>query len=265
MRPARAVPLVIYPDATQPLRRSPGRDARDRVAAVACVRVGLRGAPLHHAAGDRPPAGRAQAVLPAASRRSRHARRRPGSLAERRLGGRSQSFRRTSARRSSDRFRSRRFPREQGAALEKFGMAALKRLGTLPWRAAEEFGNLRRAFEGFKRGSQRTAPATRCCLPRSASHYLQDAHQPFHASNNYDGQLTGQRGIHSRFERDLVEKFEARLTVAPAAPRAVPRLATPPSTRCSPATSWWIRCCGPIRKRSATGTHTTMSTSRHFS
>ena len=40
-------------------------------------------------------------------------------------------------------------PREYGAALEKFGMATLKTIGMLPWREAEEFGNLRRAFEGF--------------------------------------------------------------------------------------------------------------------
>ena len=54
-----------------------------------------------------------------------------------------------------------------------------------------------------------------------ASHYIQDAHQPLHASNNYDGQLTGQRGLHSRFERDLVERYESRLTVNPAPPRSV--------------------------------------------
>src|SRR2546427_3177003 len=42
-------------------------------------------------------------------------------------------------------------PREYGAAIEKFGMATLKRSGLLPWREAEEFGNLRRAFESFKR------------------------------------------------------------------------------------------------------------------
>jgi hypothetical protein len=44
-------------------------------------------------------------------------------------------------------------PREYGAALEKFGMAMLKKIGMLPWREAEEFGNLRRAFEGFARNS----------------------------------------------------------------------------------------------------------------
>src|SRR5438093_2598859 len=41
-------------------------------------------------------------------------------------------------------------PREYGAAIERFGVATLNRLGMLPWREAEEFGNLRRAFEGFK-------------------------------------------------------------------------------------------------------------------
>jgi S-formylglutathione hydrolase FrmB len=45
------------------------------------------------------------------------------------------------------------------------------------------------------------------------SHYIGDAHVPFHATANYDGQLSSpqQRGIHSRFEEKLVErtiKFE---------------------------------------------------------
>jgi hypothetical protein len=110
------------------------------------------------------------------------------------------------------------FPREQGAALVKFGAVALKRLGTLPWRADEEFGNLRRTFDGFKRGNQYGA-SDAVLFAAVASHYLQDAHQPLHATNNYDGQLTGQRGVHSRFERDLIEKFEARLTLTPASPR----------------------------------------------
>ena len=42
-----------------------------------------------------------------------------------------------------------------------------------------------------------------------------------HATNNYDGQLTGNRGIHARFERDLVERFEARLTISPVPPRPI--------------------------------------------
>ena len=111
-------------------------------------------------------------------------------------------------------------PREYGAAIEKFGMAAMKRIGLLPWREAEEFGNLRRAFQGFANNSPYTTSDV-VLFSGVASHYIQDAHQPFHASNNYDGQLTGNNGIHARFERDLIERFEARLSVAPARPVAI--------------------------------------------
>jgi hypothetical protein len=111
-------------------------------------------------------------------------------------------------------------PREYGAAIEKFGMTALKRIGLLPWREAEEFGNLRRAFEGFTRSSP-YATSDVVLFAGVASHYIQDAHQPFHATNNFDGQLTGNTGIHARFERDLVERFESRLTVNPPRPVAV--------------------------------------------
>jgi hypothetical protein len=111
-------------------------------------------------------------------------------------------------------------PREYGAAIEKFGMATLKRDGLLPWREAEEFGNLRRAFESFKRNVP-FAPSDTVVFAAVAAHYIQDAHQPLHASNNYDGQLTGQAGVHARFESALFDRFESRLTINPAAPIAI--------------------------------------------
>ena len=48
-----------------------------------------------------------------------------------------------------------------------------------------------------------------------AAHYIQDAHMPLHASNNHDGQLTGQTGVHTRFETALFERYRSRLTVIP--------------------------------------------------
>ncbi len=111
-------------------------------------------------------------------------------------------------------------PHEYGAAIEKFGMATLKRDGLLPWRLAEEFGNLRRAFEAFSRNPTSAAPEVILFAP-VAGHYIQDAHQPLHASNNYDGQLTGNQGVHARFERDLIERFQPRLVINPARPRAI--------------------------------------------
>ena len=38
---------------------------------------------------------------------------------------------------------------------------------------------------------------------------------PFHAALNYDGQLTGQWGIHSRFETELFLRYRDKLRVEP--------------------------------------------------
>jgi len=106
-------------------------------------------------------------------------------------------------------------PRDYDRAIEKFGAATLRRNGTLPWRANELFGNLRRAFESFKRPTA-YGPTDVVLYAAALSHYMQDANQPFHSTNNFDGQLTGNNGIHARFERDLVERYESRLTIKPA-------------------------------------------------
>ncbi len=108
-------------------------------------------------------------------------------------------------------------PREYGAAVEKFGMVTLKRNGLLPWREAEVFGNLRRAFEDFNREAPYTTSDV-VLFAAIASHYVQDAYQPLHATDNYDGQRTGQSGLHARFERDLIERFAARFRLQPAPP-----------------------------------------------
>jgi hypothetical protein len=115
------------------------------------------------------------------------------------------------------------FPRDHTAALEKFGEAGLKRLGTLPWRMQEMVGNLRRAFEGFAKASG-VAPQQTVLFSGAASHYIQDATQPFHVSNNYDGQLTNQRGVHSRFEEALLDRFESQVIIRPAPPKGIPSL-----------------------------------------
>ena len=114
-------------------------------------------------------------------------------------------------------------PRDYGEALQKFGEVQLKRLGTLPWREGEMFGDLQRAFVQMGRNGVFSTVDV-ILYTGAASHYIQDATQPLHASNSYDGQDTNQRGIHSRFESALFEQFESRLTLTP----------TPPKTFVSP-------------------------------
>lgn len=110
-------------------------------------------------------------------------------------------------------------PREYTAAVEKFGQATLTRNGRLPWRVAEMFGHLRRGFEGFGRNNP-YAPDDVVLFTGAVAHYVQDAHMPLHAADNYDGQLTGQRGVHARFESELFERYQAKLAFTP--PPVVP-------------------------------------------
>jgi len=104
-------------------------------------------------------------------------------------------------------------PRDYTDAVEKFGAERVREKGTLPWRSEEFFGNLRRAFEQYARNSYGSFDIL--FFSSTLAHYLSDGYVPFHATDNYDGQLSNQHGIHARFERDLFERYRDRLKVAP--------------------------------------------------
>lgn len=50
------------------------------------------------------------------------------------------------------------------------------------------------------------------------AHYAGDLTQPLHTVKNYDGQLTGQKGVHARFETDLVNALAASWQLKPQPP-----------------------------------------------
>ena len=102
-------------------------------------------------------------------------------------------------------------PRDYDEAVKKFGADFVTKNGTLPWRTQEIYGELVRAFQqkgGYARDNIKFFSAI-------IGHYVGDAHVPFHAALNYDGQLTQQWGIHARFESELFERYRARLRVVP--------------------------------------------------
>jgi hypothetical protein len=109
-------------------------------------------------------------------------------------------------------------PRAYDEAVAKFGPEKVNEEGTLPWRIAEMHGRLRRTFEQLARpGGPGYAVDNVVFFASVMSHYIGDAHVPFHAVVNYDGQVTGQLGIHSRFESELFSRLKPSLTVAPQA------------------------------------------------
>ncbi len=109
-------------------------------------------------------------------------------------------------------------PRSYDEAVAKYGPEKVNAEGTLPWRVAEIHGRLRRTFEQLARpDGPGYAHDNAVFFASVLSHYVGDAHVPFHAIVNYDGQVTGQHGIHSRFETELFSRLRPTLPIAPAA------------------------------------------------
>ena len=178
-------------------RRGWSRAAAD-ARARAGVRLGRRRASLHHGPRDRSAAGRAQAVLQ--RYRDELVIRVVDPDTWRVVGwddGPNHFL--DFGRPDLGPYPFAALPRDYGAALEKFGIETLKRIGTLPWREAEEVRQPAPRVRGVP-ARPVYAPNDTVLFAAVASHYMQDAHMPLHASNNYDGQLTGQTGVHARFE-----------------------------------------------------------------
>jgi hypothetical protein len=108
-------------------------------------------------------------------------------------------------------------PHDYDAAVKRYGLEFVTKNGTVPWRTEEMYKQLVEAF-------MQKGPYSRDNIKFFAavvSHYTADAHVPFHAALNYDGQLTGQSGIHSRFESDLFARYQPRLQLTPKVPAKV--------------------------------------------
>jgi hypothetical protein len=116
-------------------------------------------------------------------------------------------------------------PRDYDVAVARYGREFVDRNGQLPWRISEVYGNLVRAFEEVKKGTSPYALDNAAFHAAVLAHYVGDAHVPFHAILNYDGQLTNQHGVHARFESELVRRFRGQLQVKPEpmAPVLAPR------------------------------------------
>jgi hypothetical protein len=105
-------------------------------------------------------------------------------------------------------------PHDYAEAVSKRGADFVIKNGVVPWRTQEVYVLLREAFKqlpasGFARDNVKLFSSV-------IAHYVGDSFQPFHAAANYDGQLTGQQGIHSRFESELFDRYQDKLKIAPA-------------------------------------------------
>lgn len=93
-----------------------------------------------------------------------------------------------------------RLPQNWYDAVKKYSADTLDKYGTVPWVIQNNYYWLVKAFK---------AHDTTAILKTSANlgHYIADAHVPLHLTQNYDGQLTNQTGIHALWESRLPELF----------------------------------------------------------
>ncbi|MBS1751677.1 MAG: S1/P1 Nuclease [Bacteroidetes bacterium] len=89
-------------------------------------------------------------------------------------------------------------PRNWDAAVEVYGEDSLRRHGIVPWWINIMMARLTNAF----REKDYTAIIK---LSTELGHYVADAHVPLHTHSNYNGQLTGQNGIHGFWESRVPE------------------------------------------------------------
>lgn len=89
-------------------------------------------------------------------------------------------------------------PRRWSDAVEKFGRDTLEKYGIVPWHVQIMLSRLTNAFKE-KNFSSVLKNST------EIGHYIADAHVPLHATGNYNGQLTGQIGIHAFWESRIPE------------------------------------------------------------
>jgi hypothetical protein len=89
-------------------------------------------------------------------------------------------------------------PRYWNDAVALYSEDTLKAYGILPWHITTVYYRLRDAF--LVNDPQRILN-----LSADLGHYVADAHVPLHTTENYDGQLTGQEGIHAFWESRVPE------------------------------------------------------------
>lgn len=106
------------------------------------------------------------------------------------------------------------FPVPWGRACARWGEEVVQANGIAPWNAQWAY---RRLQEAFVAGDEERILRAAADL----GHYIGDLHVPLHTTENYDGQLTGQRGIHGLWEGQVPEQHRNLYDLAPRPARYV--------------------------------------------
>ncbi len=81
-----------------------------------------------------------------------------------------------------------------------YGIDEVEKQGVLPWATQTTYSKL---VEAFKSGKKEKI----ILYASDLAHYVGDGHQPQHATLNYNGEITNQKGIHFRYEIEMIDRY----------------------------------------------------------
>ncbi|MDP3148865.1 MAG: S1/P1 nuclease [Ignavibacteria bacterium] len=96
-------------------------------------------------------------------------------------------------------FNQARMIEDRDSLIKIYGDSLVTINGILPWVLNDTFRRLVLAMKLQQKEKTKE-------LMRDLSHYYADAHQPMHTVLNYDGQLSGQKDIHERYEAEMLNQ-----------------------------------------------------------
>jgi hypothetical protein len=88
-------------------------------------------------------------------------------------------------------------PHDRTVLEAQYGAQTVLEIGIVPWAVAEVVATLTQQFQAAEWSAAALTIADLC-------HYVGDATQPLHCTRNYNGQLSGNTGIHSRYESTMM-------------------------------------------------------------
>lgn len=90
------------------------------------------------------------------------------------------------------------------SVVAKHGSSFVIDQGILPWATLTAFDSVKACFQ---RGDWNKS----ALFAADLGHYIGDGHMPLHITRNYNGQFSGQTGVHSRYETTMVGRYASQI------------------------------------------------------
>lgn len=98
-----------------------------------------------------------------------------------------------------------RISQDFDSLVARYGYSFVMDQGILPWATIQTVATLKNYFQNndFTNGMLTAA---------DLGHYIADMHMPLHLTRNYNGQYTGQTGVHSRYESNMISRYSNQIS-----------------------------------------------------